>query len=99
MGLNIRQHERNLLLAPDKHHLLVRDELGKVWRCNFIYENQLDCKQIRTLNVLDDCNLKVWLKSDASSRAERSARVFNQLKEDIGLPDMTAWTIIHSWSA
>ena len=60
-----------------------------VWSADFMSDGLYDGTRFRTFNVLDDFNREALaIEIDTSLPSARLVRVFEQLKEERGLPDV-----------
>ena len=69
--------------------LLVPDRPNQVWSADFMSDALYNGVRFRTFNVIDDFNREVLrIEIDTSLPSRRLVRVFEQLREERGLPDV-----------
>ena len=75
--------------SRDPLPLLVAQKPNQVWSADFMSDALYNGVRFRTFNVLDDFNREVLsIEIDTSLPSQRLVRVFEQLKEERGLPDV-----------
>jgi putative transposase len=89
MKLNIRRRAKKRLPKQIKQALYKPDAPNKVWSIDFMSDSLWDGRKFRTLNIIDDFNRKILaINIDTSIQALRVIRVFENLKERLGLPEI-----------
>ena len=69
--------------------LFVPDAPTRVWSADFMGDTLYSGQRFRTFNVLDDFNREALaIEIDTSLPSARLVRVFEQLKDERGLPDV-----------
>lgn len=89
LGLNLRRRTKKRVPKRDPQPLVVPQKPNQVWSADFMSDALYNGVRFRTFNVLDDFNREVLaIEIDTSLPGERLVRVFCQLAETRGLPDM-----------
>jgi len=87
LKLNIRRHAKKRVPLRDPLPLLVPSAPNEVWSADFMSDALYFGTRFRTFNVLDDFNREALaIEIDTSLTSLRLVRVFEQLKEQRGLP-------------
>jgi len=89
LKLNLRRRTKKRVPVRDPMPLLVPEGPNQVWSADFMSDALYNGVRFRTFNVLDDFNREILaIEIDTSLPSERLVRVFGQLKEERGLPDV-----------
>lgn len=89
LGLNRRRKVKARLPQRDPMPLFTPVRPNHVWSADFMSDGLYDGTRFRTFNVLDDFNREALaIEIDTSLPSARLVRVFEQLKEERGLPDV-----------
>ena len=89
LNLNLRRRTRKRVPARNPLPLFVPGAPNRVWSADFMSDALYNGVRFRTFNVLDDFNREALaIEIDTSLPSERLVRVFEQLKEERGLPDV-----------
>ena len=89
LKLNFRRRAKKRVPTRDPQPLLVPLAPNQVWSADFMSDALYGGMRFRTFNVLDDFNREALaIEIDTSLTSERLIRVFKQLEEERGLPDM-----------
>ena len=87
MGLNQRRRTRKRIVGRDPEPLGVPENPNQVWSADFMHDTLYDGVRFRTFNVLDHFNREALaIEIDTSLTGGRVIRVFEQLKQERGLP-------------
>jgi putative transposase len=89
MKLNLRRAARRRLPKRERVALYVPRLPGTVWSIDFM-SHALACgRRFRTFNVVDDFNREVLhIEVDTSITSMRLVRIFEQIRQDHGLPQV-----------
>lgn len=89
LRLNQRRRSKKRVPTRDPMPLRVPARPNQVWSADFMSDALCRSVRFRTFNVLDDFNREVLaIEIDTSLPSKRLVRVFEQLKEQRGLPDV-----------
>ena len=89
LKLNLRRRIKKRILIRNPLPLFVPEAPNRVWSADFMSDALYSGVRFRTFNVLDDFNREALaIEIDTSLPSERLVRVFEQLKEERGLPDV-----------
>ncbi len=89
LKLNLRRRTKKRVPTRDPLPLFVPDAPNRVWSADFMSDALYSGMRFRAFNVLDDFNREALaIEIDTSLPSERLVRVFEQLKEERGLPDV-----------
>lgn len=89
LRLNLRRKGKKRILARHPQPLVVPMQPDQVWSADFMSDALYTGMRFRTFNVIDDFNREVLaIEIDTSLPSTRLIRVFEQLREERGLPDM-----------
>jgi len=89
LRLNRRRRTKKRVPARFPLPLLVPAKPNQVWSADFVSDALYNGVRFRTFNVLDDFNREALaIEIDTSLPSARLVRVFEQLKEERGLPDV-----------
>lgn len=89
LGLNQPRRTKRRLPERDPIPLFVPQRPNQVWSADFVSDTLYRGSRFRLFNVIDDYNREsLTIEIDTSLRAARLVRVFEQLKETRGLPDI-----------
>lgn len=89
MKLNHRRRTKRRLPTRTPQPLWTPDRPNVVWSADFMSDALYHGRRFRTFNVLDDHNREALaIEIDTSINAKRLIRVFEQLKQWRGLPDV-----------
>jgi putative transposase len=89
MRLNLPRRIKRRLPLRQPLSLLVPQCLNQVWSADFMSDALYSGLRFRTFNVIDDYNREALaIEIDTSLRVPRLVRLFEQLKETRGLPNM-----------
>jgi putative transposase len=89
LGLNQPRRKKRRLPERDPLPLVVPEKPNQVWSADFMNDALYRGARFRLLNIIDDFNREsLAIEIDTSLRAARLVRVFEQLKESRGLPDV-----------
>jgi putative transposase len=89
LRLNIRRRTKKRLPSRDPQPLMIPAAPNQVWSADFMSDALYCGVRFRTFNVLDDFNRELLaIEIDTSLPGERLVRVFEQLRDSRGLPDM-----------
>lgn len=87
LGLNLRMRPRQRLKPDKPEPLAVPDAINQVWSIDFVNDNLVNGRAIRTFTVADDFNRDgLRVEVDFSLSPERVTRVLDQLIEWRGKP-------------
>ncbi|MEM9301881.1 MAG: IS3 family transposase [Pseudomonadota bacterium] len=89
LRLNLRRRTKKRLPPREPMPLVVPGRPNQVWSADFMSDALYSGLRFRTFNVLDDFNREALrIEIDTSLPSLRLVRVFEQLKEERGLPDV-----------
>jgi len=89
LGLNQPRRTKRRLPERDPLPLVVPLRPNEVWSADFVSDSLYQGARFRLFNVIDDYNREsLAIEVDTSLRSARLVRVFEQLKETRGLPDI-----------
>ncbi len=89
MKLNLRRRVKQRIPGRTPQPLAVPQAPNRVWSADFMSDTLYCGMRFRTFNVLDDFNREALaIEIDTSLTSERLVRIFEQLREQRGLPDM-----------
>ena len=89
LKLNLRRKAKKRIPTRDPQPLVVPLRPNQMWSADFVSDALYAGTRFRTFNVLDDFNREILaIEIDTSLTSERLIRVFEQLKQERGLPDM-----------
>lgn len=89
LGLNRRRKVKARLPQRDPIPLFTPARPNHVWSADFMSDCLYDGTRFRTFNVLDDFSREALIiEIDTSLPSARLVRVFEQLKDERGLPDV-----------
>ena len=89
LKLNLRRRTKKRVPVRNPLPLFVPEAPNRVWSADFMSDALYSGMRFRTFNVLDDFNREALaIEIDTSLPSERLVRVFEQLKDERGLPDV-----------
>jgi len=89
LKLNLRRRTKKRIPGRNPLPLFVPEAPNRVWSADFMSDALYSGVRFRTFNVLDDFNREALaIEIDTSLPSERLVRVFEQLKDERGLPDV-----------
>ena len=89
MDLHLRRRAKKRLPKRHRAELYVPALPDTVWSADFMSDALITGKRFRTFNVTDDFNREVLhIEIDTSITSERLVRVFEQLQNQHGLPEV-----------
>ena len=89
LKLNLRRRTKKRVPVRNPLPLFVPEAPNRVWSADFMSDALYNGVRFRTFNVLDDFNREALaIEIDTSLPSERLVRVFEQLREERGLPDV-----------
>lgn len=89
LKLNRRRRAKRRVPTRDPMPLMVPDRPNRVWSADFMSDALYYGVRFRTFNVIDDFNREALaIEIDTSLPSARLVRVFEQLKQERGLPDV-----------
>jgi len=89
LKLNLRRRTKKRVPVRHPLPLIVPDRPNLVWSADFMSDALYHGPRFRTFNVMDDFNREaLHIEIDTSLPSRRLVRVFEQLKEERGLPDI-----------
>jgi putative transposase len=87
MGLNLPRRTKKRIPKLPKVPLIARTEANLIWALDFMYDTLHYGRPFRTMNVIDEYNLKILATEiDISLRTARVVRTLEQLEEIHDLP-------------
>lgn len=89
LGLNRRRRAKARIPTREPMPLVVPAKPNQVWSADFVSDALYHDVRFRTFNVIDDFNREALaIEVDTSLPSARLVRVFEQLRQERGLPDV-----------
>jgi putative transposase len=89
MKFNHRRRVKRRVPTRERQPLVVPQRPNQVWSADFMIDGLYGGRRFRTFNVLDDFNREVLaIKIDTSITSRLLVRVFEQLEDERGLPEV-----------
>ena len=89
MKLNQKRRAKRRLPPRERQPLSVPGQPNEVWSADFMSDALYCGRRFRTFNIIDDFNREaVHIEIDTSLTAARLIRVFEQIKDERGLPEV-----------
>lgn len=89
LKLNLRRRTKKRVPQRNPLPLVVPDRPNLIWSADFVSDALYHGPRFRTFNVIDDFNREaLHIEIDTSLPSQRLVRVFEQLEQERGLPDI-----------